>query len=222
MLREEGLMRLLPLSLAPVAISLLAAAPARAQVAKDEPFLRRFYFRGEMGLSTLALHGKVHADGLPDRSVSARGISALALDVRIGGVIGDYVVLGAALNSTMSGASVDRGRARESAMTALQVVGPFVAVFPAPRTVGVYVGATAGYALGLGGDASGSGVGMVAILGVEARGERWTTHGFGFRFAYAPSLSGDLGRRYVGSTPVDETVTSYALAFGFGYSVGYR
>lgn len=201
-------------------LSLLAALTAPAPI--EDPFLRTFYVRAALGMSTLNVSGVRRGDGIPERRISANGIWALAMDVKAGVVVGSGVAVGLALNTTSSGASVDKGTSRESAMVMFHVLGPFVVVYPAPRLIGFHVGSTFGYGLAFGGDASGGGPAVAPFLGFDTRGERWSVHSFDFRLAYSPLLRGGNSVEYVGSRPVETRTTASAFAFGFQYSIGWR
>lgn len=187
----------------------LLAALAGYPAIEEEPFLRTYYLRAAFGMSTLNLSGEVRAPGAPARTVSARGIFALAMDARAGVVVGKAVVVGLALNTTSSGATIENGTSRESAMVMFHVLGPFVAVYPAPRVAGVHIGTTLGYAIGVGGDVTGTGPGLTGFLGFDTRGEQMSVHAFDFRLAWSPWLRGTDSR-------------ATAFAFGFQYSIGWR
>jgi hypothetical protein len=201
-------------------LPLLAALAAPAP--PEDPFLRTFYVRAALGMSTLSMSGVRRGDGIPERRVSANGIWALAMDFKAGVVVGDSVALGLALHTTSSGASADNGTSRESVMTMFHVAGPFVVVYPAPRLIGFHVGSTLGYALSFGGDAGGTGPAIAPFIGFDTRGERWSVHSFDFRLAYAPVLRGYDSVEYVGSRRVETRTTSRAFALGFQYSIGWR
>jgi hypothetical protein len=188
-----------------ISIVALAVAAASGPI-EQEPFLRDGYFRAALGMSTLSVNGTVPSvEGR--RESRASGIWSLAMDVRAGVVIGKYLVLGAALHTTSSGANVDHGGKRESALVMFHAIGPFVAVYPA-QSAGVHIGTTLGWGLASAGDLSGTGPAIAGVLGFDTRAERWSVHSFDFRVLYASLRSSDT--------------RAQGFGFGFQYGIGFR